>query len=150
VAGRDRLLAGLIAAAGLAGITVSAYLTFVHFSAAPLACSTGGAVDCERVLASGFAVIGGSAFPTSASGIVWFAVSAGLALAQLAGRPSLLLSRAQLVWSALGLVTVVGLVFIEIVVLGAICLWCTAAHVLVAATFVLVVTARQPAAEDVT
>ena len=144
---RDRVMAGLAAAAGLAGLAVSVYLTAVHFSTVPLACSTSGAVDCERVLTSGFGVIAGSVVPTSASGIVWFAVSTGLAVAQLAGRGSPLLLRAQLVWSALGLATVVGLVFIEIVMLGAICLWCTTAHALVVVTFLLVITARQPVAD---
>ena len=147
MAGRDRLLGALIAAMGLAGLAVSVYLTFVHYSAAPLVCSTSGAIDCERVLTSGFAVIGGSALPTSAAGIVWFAVSAGLAVAQLASRDSPLLSRAQLAWSALGLATVVGLVFIEIVMLGAVCLWCTVAHTLVLITFLLLITMRRPAAE---
>lgn len=147
MAGRDRLLGALIAAMGLAGLAVSTYLTFVHYSAAPLVCSTSGAIDCERVLTSGFAVIGGSALPTSAAGIAWFAVSAGLAVAQLAGRDSPLLSRAQLAWSALGLATVVGLVFIEIVMLGAVCLWCTVAHTLVLITFLLLITMRRPAAE---
>ena len=147
MARRDRLLTALVAATGLAGLAVSVYLTFVHYSAAPLVCSAGGAIDCERVLTSGFAVIGGSALPTSAAGIAWFTVSAGLAIAQLAGRDSPLLSRAQLAWSALGLATIIGLVFIEIVILGAVCLWCTVAHTLVLITFLLVITMRPSAAE---
>ena len=147
MAGRDRLVGAVVAAVGLAGVAVSIYLTFVHYSAAPLVCSTSGAIDCERVLTSGFGVIGGSALPTSAAGIVWFTVSASLAVRQLAGRGSRSLARAQLAWSAVGLATVIGLVFIEIVVLGAVCLWCTVAHALVVATFLLVITVRQPAAE---
>jgi len=148
LAGRDRVVGALIAAIGLAGLAVSVYLTFVHYSAAPLVCSTSGAINCERVLTSGFAVIGGSTLPTSAAGIIWFIVSAALAVAQLAGRASPLLVRAQLAWSAVGLATVVGLVFIEIVMLGAVCLWCTVAHTLVVITFLLVITVGQPAAED--
>lgn len=148
MAGRDRVVGALIAAIGLAGLAVSVYLTFVHYSAAPLVCSTSGAINCERVLTSGFAVIGGSTLPTSAAGIIWFIVSAALAVAQLAGRASPLLVRAQLAWSAVGLATVVGLVFIEIVMLGAVCLWCTVAHTLVVITFLLVITVGQPAAED--
>jgi len=132
---------------GLAGVGVSLYLTFVHYSAAPLVCSAGGAIDCGRVLTSGFAVIGGSSLPTSAAGIVWFAVSAVLATAQLAGRDSPRLARMQLAWSAVGLATVVGLVFIEIVMLGAVCLWCSVAHTLVLITFLVVITTRRPAAE---
>jgi uncharacterized membrane protein len=50
--------------------------------------------------------------------------------------------RVQLAWSAIGILTVLYLVFIEIVRLGAICLWCTAAHVLVLATFLIAVTMR--------
>ena len=147
MAGRDRFVGALVAAIGLAGVAVSVYLTFVHYSAAPLVCSTSGAIDCERVLTSGFAVIGGSALPTSVAGIVWFTISAGLAIAQLARLDSRLWSRAQLAWSALGLATVIGLVFIEIVMLGAVCLWCTVAHALVLITFLVVITMRRPAAE---
>ena len=145
--GRDRLFAWLVAVVGLAGVAVSVYLTFVHFSAAPLVCSTSGAVDCELVLGSGFAVIGGSAIPTSAAGIAWFTVSTGIALAQVSGRGSPWLSRAQLAWSAAGLATVIALVFVEIVMLGAICIWCTVAHALALLTFVLVVTMRRRSVE---
>jgi len=38
-------------------------------------------------------------------------------------------------------------VFIEIVMLGAVCLWCTVAHALVLITFLVVITMRRPAAE---
>ncbi len=148
MAGRERLFAWLTAAAGVSGAAVSVYLTVVHFSTIPLVCSTSGAIDCERVLSSGFAVIGGSALPTSVSGIVWFSVSAGLAIVQLAARGSPPLLRVQLAWSVIGLATVIGLVFVEIVLLGAVCLWCTAAHALVIVTFVLVITMRQAVMES--
>jgi uncharacterized membrane protein len=83
--------------------------------------------------------------PTSTAGIVWFAISAALAIGQLAGRDSQLVLRIHLVWSAIGLATVLYLVFIEIVALGAICVWCTAAHVLVLVTFLAVLTRIQTA-----
>jgi uncharacterized membrane protein len=93
-------------------------------------------LSCEQVLSSRFAVIGGSGLPTSAAGIAWFTLSAGLAIALLrASRPPL--RRIQLAWSAIGLATVVYLLFVEIVQLGAICLWCTAAHVLVLLIFLI-------------
>lgn len=147
MAGRGRMLAWLVAATGVSGVAVSLYLTFVHYAAAPLVCSATGAVDCERVLTSGFAVIGGSAIPTSAAGIAWFTVSTALALVQVGGFGSPLLARAQLAWAAAGLATVIGLVFIEIVMLGAICIWCTVAHGLAVVTFVLVVMIGPPAVE---
>ena len=124
-------------AASLAGLAVAIYLTFVHFSAAQLVCTVGGAINCERVLGSGYAVIAGSAVPTSAAGIIWFTVAGALALARL--------RRAQVVWSIAGLLTVVYLVFVEIVQLGAICIWCTAAHALVLVIFLLTVTVSEPA-----
>lgn len=121
-------------ALSVAGIAVSVYLTVLHFIGFAPACPTSGTINCEAVLSSPYAVIAGSAVPTSAAGIAWFAVSAALwALPR---------RRDQLAWSALGAVTVVYLVFIEIVRIGAICLWCTAAHVLVVALFVLALSLR--------
>lgn len=122
--------------AGLAGVGISTYLTVQHYGAVPLACPVGGVVNCEVVLSSSYGVIGGSNVPTSVAGIAWFVVSAGLAAA-LWGRPRPLLARLQLAWSAIGLVTVLYLVYVEIVKLGAICLWCSAAHVLVLLIFLI-------------
>jgi uncharacterized membrane protein len=126
----------LALAAGLAGLGLSIYLTVVHYSTLPLVCPANAVINCEQVLSSPYGVIGGTAFPTSAAGIVWFAVSALLAAGRLAGRAQLAL--VQLAWSAVGLVTVLFLVYVEIVQLGAICIWCSAAHVLVVLTFLIV------------
>jgi uncharacterized membrane protein len=122
-------------AAGVAGLGVSIYLTFVHYSSIPLACPANAVVNCEQVLLSSYGVIGGSSVPTSAAGIVWFAVSALLAAGLLAGRERL--ARFQIAWAALGLATVLFLVYIEIVQLGAVCVWCTAAHLLVLVIFLV-------------
>lgn len=116
-------------AASVAGIAVSAYLTAVHYAGAPLACPTTATVSCEAVLGSAYGVIAGTSVPTSAAGLVWFAVSAVLWVRSPAW--------ARIAWSVAGLITVLGLVFIEIVVLGAICVWCTVAHVLVVAIAVI-------------
>jgi uncharacterized membrane protein len=137
-----RLLTAISALAAVAGAAISVYLTVVHYSAAPLVCSTGGAVNCELVLSSPNSVIAGSSLPTSAAGIIWFAVSAMLAAAQLAGRGSPFVVRAGAVWSVIGLATVAYLVFVEIVELGAICIWCTSAHALVVLIFLITLTTR--------
>jgi uncharacterized membrane protein len=129
----DRRLQALALAVGIAGIGVSVYLTAVHYTSVPLVCTTVGAINCEAVLTSPYSVIAGTTVPTSAAGIVWFLVSCGLAVLRLRNPASRDVARLQLAWSAIGLVTVVGLVFIEIVIVGAICIWCTAAHVLVVA-----------------
>ena len=120
----------------LAGVAVSVYLTLLHYAGVVPGCPVSGPINCEAVLSSSYAVIGGTAVPTSAAGIVWFCISALLWT-----RPT---GRAHLVWSGLGLATVLYLVFIEIVRLGVICLWCTASHVLVVA-IVLIALASRPA-----
>src|SRR4029077_863992 len=123
----------LAVAAGFAGLGISIYLTAVHYAGVPLACPASGTVNCEAVLSSRYAVIAGTNVPTSAAGIVWFTVSA-LLWTRRAGR-------VQLAWSGLGLLTVLFLVYIEIVELGAVCIWCTAAHVLVVLIFLIALTA---------
>jgi uncharacterized membrane protein len=119
-------------ALSVAGIGVSVYLTVLHYIGFAPACPASGPVNCEAVLSSPYAVILGTAVPTSAEGIVWFAVSAGLWLRAF--------GRVQLAWSLVGLATVIYLLFVEIVRVGAICLWCTAAHVLVVAILLVAVT----------
>jgi uncharacterized membrane protein len=143
---RDRILVAAAALAGLAGIAISAYLTVVHYSALPLVCTTSGIISCERVLSSPYSVIAGSGLPTSAAGIVWFSVSVGLMSAQLAGHNSAAILRWHLLWSAIGLATVIYLVFLEIVQLGALCIWCSSAHALVVMTFLIALTRVQAVA----
>lgn len=122
-------------AISVAGIAVSIYLTVLHYAGATPACVTSGPVNCEAVLSSPYSVVAGSSVPTSALGIAWFVVSALIWT-----RPP---GRIQVVWSAAGLVTVLFLVYIEIVRIGAICLWCTASHVLVVALVLIAVTVRR-------
>ena len=121
-------------AASVAGIAISIYLTVVHYAGFVPACPVSGAINCESVLSSPYAVIAGASVPTSVAGIVWFAISAALWT-----RP---FGSIQLGWSAIGLLAVVYLVFIEIVRLGAICLWCSAAHFLVLATLLIAIAMR--------
>jgi uncharacterized membrane protein len=121
-------------ALSVAGIGVSLYLTALHYAGVTPACPASGSINCEAVLSSSYGVVLGTTIPTSALGIVWFAVSAGLWT-----RPPGWL---QVGWSAVGVAGVLGLVYIEIVVLNAICLWCTAAHVLVVVLLLIAVTAR--------
>lgn len=122
-----------------AGFAVSAYLTIVHYDAhVPLACSTRGIVDCAQVVTSPQSVWFG--LPVAAFGLLWFAVALALALAR--QTPGLL--RANAVWTLIGAAVVVYLVYLELLVIGRICLWCTAVHVLVLALLVLLALAPPP------
>lgn len=119
----------------MAGVAVSIYLTAQHYAGVVPACPVSGAINCEAVLSSSYAVIAGTSLPTSVLGVVWFGVNAALWF-----RPA---GWAHLAWAAVGLLTVLYLVFVEIVLLGAICLWCTAAHVLVVILVLIAVTVRR-------
>lgn len=123
----------------MVGAAVSIYLTALHYVGVVPGCPVTGPINCDAVLTSPYAVIAGTPVPTSAAGIVWFAISAVLWT-----RPT---GRVQMAWSALGLLTVLYLVFLEIVRIGAICLWCTGAHLLVVVIFItaLSVVSRQRA-----
>jgi len=120
----------------VAGIAVSIYLTMLHYAGVVPACPASGPINCEAVLSSRYALIAGTSIPTSAAGIVWFAISAGL----WARAPGW----GHVAWALIGLATVVYLLFVEIVLLGAICLWCTAVHALVVILVVIALASRPP------
>lgn len=123
-----------------AGLAISVYLTATHANAVPLVCSVGSVVNCGSVTHSAYSVIPGTTIPISVPGIVWFLVNGLFALIALrtAGRSEPgWLRPVHLIWAALALAAVLYLVYVEIVVLHAICEWCTVVHLLVLATFVL-------------
>ncbi|HEX6351147.1 MAG TPA: vitamin K epoxide reductase family protein [Candidatus Dormibacteraeota bacterium] len=128
----------LIQVAALAGTAISAYLTLTHYQALPLACPSGGVVDCGLVTQSRYGVIPGTALPTSLLGILFFAGALALAAARRFG----LLAA----WCAGGLLVVLYLVYVELALLRHICEWCTAAHVLVLAMLLVAISRWQSAA----
>lgn len=121
----------------LAGVAIAVYLTITHLSSVPLVCTVGSVVNCGSVTHSAYSVIPGTSIPISVPGIAWFVVSGGLALTSQRWL--------QLGWSALGLLVVIYLVYIEIVVLHQICEWCTGVHLLVLASFIVALRRLQEA-----
>ncbi len=116
----------------LIGVAISIYLTVVHYDAGVLVCSSSGLVNCERVLSSSYSVVPGTAIPISVPGLLWFIVSAVLAAIACFGRVEQRPVRvAEVAWCALGMLTIFYLVYVEIVRLHAICLWCTSLHVII-------------------
>lgn len=112
------------------GILDAIYLTVVHFRSGALVCSTSGLVDCHAVLTSQYSVIFG--VPTSLYGLIWFGAMA-LVVWQ---RPEWRGALRVLSW--LGALVVIGLVYAELFLIGAICLYCSLAHLLVLAILVIV------------
>lgn len=125
-----------LAALSLAGVVVSGYLTWqaliTPVGACPLVLS--GFFGCSAVLSSQYARIGD--MPTALFGLVWFIVAVALSLGIPRNRRLIV---ALLAWSVVGLVGVAGLVYIELFIVGAICPFCAAAHLLGLAVFGLAV-----------
>ncbi|MGI0141913.1 MAG: vitamin K epoxide reductase family protein [Candidatus Micrarchaeales archaeon] len=105
----------------LLGLAISIYLTIAHyFAALPVICPTVGIVDCGTVLGSSFAVIFG--IPSSALGIVFFIVMIALLVR--------FDKEIQLYWNIIGFLSLFYFWYAEYM-LGKICLYCTAIHVIV-------------------
>ncbi len=125
------------------GIGIAVYLTAVHYENVPLVCSTRGFVDCSFVLSSPYSVIPGTTVPITVPGLFWSLVSAALAITALRLSSTGVTHRAstfaalrnihiaQFAWSLVGMLTVLYLVYVEIVRLHTICAWCTALHVII-------------------
>ena len=122
----------------LAGAGIAIYLTFIHYQAVPLVCSTSGIVDCARVLTSPYSVLPSTAIPISLPGIGWCAVMAVLAFVGMRQQVrSQRLDIAQCIWALSGTVTVFYLVYVEIVRIRYICMWCTFLHVIIIIIFIV-------------
>jgi uncharacterized membrane protein len=121
----------------LAGLAVAAYLTYAHYTtAAVLACSDKGLVNCAKVTTSSYSRILG--LPVSDLGVAYFMVMAVLC-SPWAWRSQHRVLRGFRVLAALsGVGLVVWLIYAELFRLDAICLYCTAVHVITALLFVTV------------
>jgi len=131
------------------GLVIAAYLTLLHYvGSIPLVCAAGTVVDCEAVLNSPSSVVLG--LPVALWGLLWFSVA--LVLALLSGRnirdrEARRMWVAGFAWTLIGTLTVLWLVYQEVGVIGRICAWCTAIHVLVLSLLVVQVQAHQPEGE---
>ena len=122
------------AALGLsvAGLAVSVYLTVDHFTTRTvLACPANASVDCHKVTTSEYASVLG--IPVALYGLVFFVGMVALTLPYAWRDPRL--RRVRLGASLVGVASVIYLVGAELFGVGAICLWCTAVHVITVAIF---------------
>jgi uncharacterized membrane protein len=116
----------------LLGLAVSVYLTVEHYtSSTTLACPDTGALNCLKVTTSEQSAFLG--IPVAVLGLVYFAVMTGLSLLWRSPRREVRLGR--LAFTAVGVLFVAWLVYAELFTLDAICLWCTAVHVLAVGLF---------------
>ncbi len=117
----DRVLRATLLVVCLAGVGVSAYLTWVHYEPASLICTGGG--GCERVQESGYATIAG--IPVAVLGLVAWVAALALAVWDSAAARTAL---ATLALAALAFVAY--LVVLQLFVIDAVCVWCMVNDVL--------------------
>ena len=121
----------LIAAAGA---VVAGYLTYAHYHGATvLACPDRGIVNCTKVTTSSYSVMAG--VPVAVVGLAYFVVMVLLELPWSWRRPLPGLRGLRVAASAAGAAMAIWLVYVELFRLDAICLYCTAVHVLALALF---------------
>lgn len=125
----------------LAGFAVSTYLTIAHYTTPKaLVCSASGPVNCERVTTSAQSMFLG--IPVAVLGLAWFAAMTALSIPAAWRSDHRLLHLARVLAAIGGIGFALWLVYAELAIIGAICLWCTVAHVLAFGLFVIsVVTA---------
>jgi uncharacterized membrane protein len=96
------------------------------------------------VTSSSYSLVPGTSLPITVPGILWFLVSGALAGASLAQKgPMGPVRLVHVTWAACGMLAALYLVFIEIVRLHRICLWCSAAHLLLVASFLIALSRLQ-------
>ncbi len=116
------------------GLGVAGSLTYEHFtSSTSLACSDNGVVNCLKVTTSTYSAVAG--VPVAVLGLVFFVVMLVLQLPPVWRRPEPAVRLGRLAWAVVGLVTVLYLLYAELFAIDAICLWCTAVHVLTLVLF---------------
>jgi uncharacterized membrane protein len=124
-------------ALSVTGLAVAGYLAIVHVtSASLLACAGGGLVDCEKVTTSTAATVAG--MPVAFMGVVWFAAMVALNLPAAWRSRTPTVRGARLGLCVAGMAFVLWLIYAELFVIGAICLWCTVVHAVTFGLFVLI------------
>lgn len=121
-------------AASLLGLGVAGYLTFEHYtSSSSLACSDNGVVNCLKVTTSSYSSVAG--VPVAVLGLLFFVIMLALQLPRAWQWPERWLRLTRVGWSVVGLGAVLYLLSAELFSIDAICLWCTAVHVLTLVLF---------------
>jgi uncharacterized membrane protein len=124
----------------VAGLGVSSYLTYVHYTEpTQLTCPDTGVINCTKVTTSSWSMVG--PVPVAVLGLVFFVAMAVLCLPAAWRSSDPRITRARLAGAVAGVVGVVYLVAAEVLALHAICLWCTAVHVISFLLFVAVLAA---------
>jgi uncharacterized membrane protein len=120
----------------VAGIGVSTYLTISHYvTKVVLACPDKGVINCAKVTSSSYSEIAG--VPLVILGLIFFIGMLILQTPWFWRSASKIIRRGRLLFSLSGIGFVLWLVYVELFKLNAICLYCTAVHILTILVFIL-------------
>jgi uncharacterized membrane protein len=120
------------------GLAASAYLTYEHYSSSTsLACPDTGAINCLKVTTSSYSKVLG--VPVALLGLLFYVGMTALCSPPAWSARNPWVGRVRLLGAVSGVVFVVYLVWAELFRIDAICLWCTAVHVLTVVLFGLLV-----------
>jgi uncharacterized membrane protein len=126
----------------IVGLAIAAYLAIAHFGSSHiLACPSTGTIDCDRVTTSAQSTFLG--VPVAVLGVAWFAAMAALCLPPAWRSSNPLVHTVRAVAAISGIAFVLWLVYAELFLIGAICLWCTGAHLMAFGLFAIVMTTWQ-------
>jgi uncharacterized membrane protein len=122
----------------VAGLVVSAYLTYEHFTAgSTLACPNTGVVNCAKVTSSQYSELFG--IPVALLGLAFFVGMTALSVPPMWRTATRWPGRLRVAGVLTGVVFVCYLIWAELFRINAICLWCTVVHALTLVLFGLVV-----------
>lgn len=142
---RGLRLAGL--AAAIVGVAVSMYLTVAHYTSPDvLACAEGGTIDCSAVTTSAQSTVLG--IPVAVLGLLWFVPMTALFLPAAWRSPDRRIHLARVSGTGAGVAFVLWLIYAELFLIGAICLWCSVAHVMALVMFAASVTSGPLPTDD--
>ena len=120
-----------------AGVLVAGYLTIEHYTASTtLACPDTGVINCQKVTSSAQSKV--LSIPVALLGLLYFVAMLVASVPAAWRRTEPAVRYGRLAFAVVGVGFVVYLVYAELFVLDAICLWCTAVHVLTVALFAVV------------
>lgn len=118
----------------LIGLGLSIYLTITHFEPHALVCSTSGAIDCAKVTTSPQSYIFG--IPVAFYGLANYVVMTALNTPWAWRARARWVHLARFVLAIISMCFVLWLIFAEVIVIGAICEYCTGVHLV---TFALLI-----------
>jgi uncharacterized membrane protein len=120
------------------GAALEVFITYAYLKQALPFCSQGGFFDCARVLSSTYSQFFG--IPLELFAAAYFIINLALVYLIAFGSDRVFERAidAIFVWRFLGLMIVPYLIFIEVFVIHALCLYCTMMHVAIVADFIII------------